>query len=211
MGRRSTVDALPQDLKDWILRLREQGATYDQIVNKLREMDTLAVVPSRSALHRHVKEAEEVREMVQRQRLVAEAMVRELGEVDDSRVTRGNVAMMHTLLTRVQVQALRAANDGDGTIDMSPGEIMQLAKALDHLGKAAQSDVARTLAIEKRAHERAITAAAAAAGEAAKEAGLSAERAAEIRRKVLGVRPQAPVAEPTDASVPNASRQPVED
>lgn len=185
MGRRSTVDALPQDLKDWILRLREQGATYDQIVNKLREMDTLAVVPSRSALHRHVKEAEEVREMVQRQRLVAEAMVRELGEVDDSRVTRGNVAMMHTLLTRVQVQALRAANDGDGTINMSPGEIMQLAKALDHLGKAAKDDVARTLAIEKRAAEKARSQAATAASQAARDRGLSAEDIAAISTSIL--------------------------
>lgn len=188
MGRRSSVDALPQEVRDWIIRLREQGATYDTIVAKLRELDSLAVVPSRSALHRHVQEAERVREMVQRQRMIAEAMVKDLGEVDDGKVARGNVAMLHTILTRVQVAAMNAAEDGDGSIDMSPGEIMQLAKAIDHLGKAAKDDVARTVAIEKRGFEKARAAAAAVATEVAQEAGLSADRIAEIRRGVLGLR-----------------------
>lgn len=166
MSRRSSVDALPAEVKDWILRLREQGATYDQIVAKLRELDNLAVVPSRSALHRHIQEAERVREMVDRQRIVAEAMVKELGEVDDSRVTRGNIAMMHAILTRVQATALEAMATGDGTVDMSPGEVMQLAKALDHLGKAAKDDVARTLAIRKAAKEEVLKKVEAAVGAA---------------------------------------------
>lgn len=167
MARRSSVDALPQEVRDWIVRVREQGATYDQIVAKLRELDGLAVpVPSRSALHRHIQEVERVKEMVQRQRLIAEAMVKDLGEVDDSKVARGNVAMLHTILTRVQVAALKAAEDGEGGIDMTPGEVMQLAKAIDHLGKAAKDDVARTLSIEKRAKEQLLKAAEAAAASA---------------------------------------------
>lgn len=160
MARRSSVEKLPQDVQDWIYRLRDQGATYDQIVVKLRELDTLSMpVPSRSALHRHLQEAEKAKEMVARQRVIAEAMVKELGEADDGRIARGNIAMMHTILTRVQVAALAAAENGDGTIDFSPSELMALAKTMDHLGKAAKDDVARTLAIEKRAQERALKAA----------------------------------------------------
>ncbi|MDI4664701.1 DUF3486 family protein [Xanthobacter autotrophicus] len=199
MGKRSSVDALPQEVKDWLMRLREQGATYDQIVAKLRELDNLAVVPSRSALHRHIQEAERTKEMVDRQRIVAEAMVKDLGEVDDSRVTRGNIAMLHAILTRVQQTAIDAMMTGDGSIDMSPGEIMQLAKALDHLGKTAKDDVARTMAIEKRAFEKARAAAAAVAVGVAQEAGLSAERIAEIRRGVLGLRhTSTPTSQPED-------------
>ncbi|ABS69725.1 Mu-like prophage FluMu protein GP27 [Xanthobacter versatilis] len=183
MGKRSSVDVLPQEVKDWLMRLREQGATYDQIVAKLREMDSLAVpIPSRSALHRHMQEAERTKEMVDRQRVVAEAMVKELGEVDDSRVTRGNIAMLHAILTRVQQTALDAMMTGDGNIDMSAGEVMQLAKALDHLGKAAKDDVARTAAIRKLAKEEVLKTAEAAVGAA--EAGGHAMSGEELLRKI---------------------------
>lgn len=212
MTRRSSVAKLPQEIRDWIFRLRDQGLTYDQILAKLRELDTLAVpVPSRSALHRHMQEAEKAREMVARQRVIAEAMVKELGEADDGRIARGNIAMMHTILTRVQVAALAAAESGDGTIDFAPAELMALAKTMDHLGKAAKDDVARTLAIERRAHDRAIRAAATAAADAAQDAGLSPERAAEVRRKVLGVRRQAPNADAAGPSGPKVPRKPAED
>lgn len=182
MGKRSSVDALPQEVKDWLMRLREQGATYDKIVAKLRELDNLAVVPSRSALHRHIQEAERTKEMVDRQRVVAEAMVKELGEVDDSRVTRGNIAMLHAILTRVQQTALDAMMTGDGNIDMSAGEVMQLAKALDHLGKAAKDDVARTVVMRKLAKEEVLRNAEAAVGAAA--AGGHAMSGEELLRKI---------------------------
>ncbi|MFG1466734.1 DUF3486 family protein [Xanthobacter sp. DSM 24535] len=183
MARRSSVDALPKDVQDWIMRLRDQGATYDQIVTKLRELDTLAVpIPSRSALHRHIQDAEKAKEMVDRQRLVAEAMVKELGEVDDSRVVRGNIVMLHAILTRFQVAAMEAASGGDGAVDLTTGEIMQLAKALDHLGKAAKDDVARTLAVEKRAQEKVLKATEAALSKAG--AGGASIDGAEVLRKI---------------------------
>lgn len=189
MARRSSVDALPHEIREWIMRLREQGATFDQILAKLRELDTLTVpVPSRSALHRHVQEAERVREMVARQRMIAETMVKELGEVDDSRVARGNVAMLHSILTRVQVAALNAAEEGDDAdLKMTPGEIMQLAKAIDHLGKAARDDVARTVTIEKRALEQVRREATRAVEAVARERGMSDETADAIKSKILGI------------------------
>lgn len=185
MGRRSTVKDLPPDVLDWIMRLREQGATYDAIVAKLRELDTLAVVPSRSALHRHIQDAERMRELVQRQVVIASAMSKDLGAEDDGKLARGNVVMAHNLVARLQMAALLAAEDGDGSIDMSPGELMQLSKALDHLGKAAKDDVARVVAIEKRAAEQARSLAAESASRAARERGLSAEDVAAISNSIL--------------------------
>lgn len=185
MARKSSVEKLPREIQDWIFRLRDQGATYDQIVAKLREMDGLALpVPSRSAIHRHLQEAEKAKEMVARQRVIAEAMVKELGEADDGRIARGNIAMMHTILTRVQVAALAAAESGDGTVDFSPAELMALAKTMDHLGKAAKDDVARTLAVEKRAQERAIRAAEAAVETVVKQQGGSAESIAALKAAI---------------------------
>lgn len=186
MARRSTVDDLPQELQDWIMRLREQGRTYDEIVEALRKLDTLAVVPSRSALHRHIQQRERVKEMVQRQRMLAEALVsRDVIDADDSQVVRGNIVMMHALLTRIQTAALEAEDGGEEGPVLSPQEIMQLAKAMDHLAKAAKDDLARTLAIEERATRKARAEAAASADRVAKERGLSAEDIAAIARGIL--------------------------
>lgn len=156
MAQKSSVEKLPKEVQDWIMRLREQGATYDTIVAKLRELDTLAVVPSRSALHRHIQEAERLRELMQRQVVIATAVAKDLDGTDDSKMARGNVAMLQNILMRVQAAALYAAEDGDGSVDLSPGELMQLAKAMDHLAKAAKDDVARTVLIEKRAQEKVL-------------------------------------------------------
>lgn len=198
MGRRSSVDALPEELRDWIMRLREQGHTYDQLVAKLRELDSLAVAPSRSALHRYIQEAERARELTRRQLVIAQAVGKDLDDSDDSQLVRGNVTMLHSILMRVQMAALVAAEEGDGKIELSTAELAQLAKAMDHLGKARKDDLAVVIASEKRGFAKATLAAATVASQIAQEAGLNAERVAEIRRGVLGLRLSPPSSEVTD-------------
>ncbi|MQT14400.1 phage protein Gp27 family protein [Segnochrobactrum spirostomi] len=181
---RSTVKKLPPEVRDWIMRLRDQGRTYDEIIAALRGLDTLAVVPSRSALHRHVQQAERARELVERQRIVAASLAKELGAEDDGRVVRGNITMLHAILTRIQMAALEAEEGGDADPALSPQEAMQLAKALDHLGKAAKDDVARTIVIEKRAQERAIKAAEEAVDTVIKQQGGGAESIAALKAAI---------------------------
>ena len=48
--------------------------------------------------------------------------------------------------------------DGEPVV-LEPMQVMLMAKALDHLGKASKDDVARTIAIEKRASDKARAAA----------------------------------------------------
>lgn len=185
MAKRSTVEKLPQDVRDWILRLREQGATYDTIVAKLRELDTLAVVPSRSALHRHIQEAERMRELMQRQTVIAKAVAKDYDNTEDSQLARGNIAMMQNILMRLNMAAIYEAEDGDGSIKVTPMEALQISKAMDHLAKAAKDDVARTLAIEKRAAEKERARAAVSASNAARERGISPEDIAVISKSIL--------------------------
>jgi DNA-binding transcriptional MerR regulator len=149
-NRPSSIDRLPQEVRDWIGRLRDQGCTIDEIITKLRELDKDAV-PSRSALGRHLKKAEEVAERIRKSRQVAEVVVRRLGETDPDKTTRMNIELMHNVLFEI---ATRTAEDGE-SVTFEPMEAMLLAKALDHLGKASKDDVARTVAIEKRAAEKA--------------------------------------------------------
>ena len=149
-NRPSSIDRLPQEVRDWIGRLRDQGCTIDEIIIKLRELDKDAV-PSRSALGRHLKKAEEVAERLRKSRQVADVIVRRLGESDPDKTTRMNIELMHNVLFEI---ATRAGDDGE-SVTFEPLEAMLLAKALDHLGKASKDDVARTVAIEKRAAEKA--------------------------------------------------------
>ncbi len=150
MARPSSIDRLPAEVRDWIGRLREQGRTLDEIIAKLRELDVDAL-PSRSALHRHLQKAEVVAERLKKSRAVADVIVRRLGEGEPDRATRLNIELMH----QVVFDMISGASEDGEPVTLEPMQVMLVAKALDHLGKASKDDVARTIAIEKRATEKA--------------------------------------------------------
>jgi len=186
MGRKSSIARLPPEIRDWIGRLFSQGRTLDEILLKLRELD-VDQLPSRSALHRHLQRADKIAEQVKRSRVIAEVMARNLGEDDDNRLARGNIELLHSIVMSVGAAAVDAAEGGDGRIDLSPQEIQALSKSLDHLGKASTSDVARTIAIEKRAAEKARREVASAVEAATRDKGLSAETNEAIKAAIFGL------------------------
>lgn len=195
--RPTKIDRMPPEVRDWIGRLRDQGRSLDEIVAKLRELD-LDALPSRSTVYRHLKKAEEVAEQIRHSRTVAEVVVRRLGEGETDRVTRLNIELMHNAVFALATRVV----DGE-PVTLSAQEAMQLAKALDHLGKAAKDDIARTVAIEKRATEKAraeaLKQAEATVKSVVRESGLSADVIAQLRRDFLGIRPAPPEAVPPEA------------
>lgn len=185
--RPSSIDRLPDEVRDWIGRLRDQGRTLDEIIAKLRELD-VAALPSRSALHRHLQKAEVIAERLRKSRTVADVIVRRLGESEPDKATRLNIELMH----QAMFDMLSASGEDGEPVTLDPMQVMLMAKALDHLGKASKDDVARTVAIEKRAADKART-------EALKHAeaviektgatkGLSAEAKEAFKRELFGVR-----------------------
>lgn len=148
--RPSSIDKLPEEVRDWIGRLRDQGRTLDEIIAKLRELDVEAL-PSRSALHRHLQKAEVIAERLRKSRTVADVIVRRLGESEPDKATRLNIELMH----QAMFDMLSASGEDGEPVTLDPMQVMLMAKALDHLGKASKDDVARTVAIEKRAAEKA--------------------------------------------------------
>lgn len=189
MGRKSSIDRLPSEVRDWIGRLRDQGRTLDEIIAKLRELD-VDQLPSRSALHRHIQKAEAIAEKMRRSRTVADVIVRRLGDEEPDKATRLNIELMHSMIFDVLCSA---GEEGEEAVTLEPGQVMQLAKALDHLGKAAKDDVARTIAIERRAAEKARVQAAAQVETVAKAKGLSRDTIDAIKSQILGVKPQSEV------------------
>lgn len=199
MTRPSSIDALDPKIHAEIGRLRLKGCTIDAIVAHLATMYDATV--SRSAMGRHVKGLEKIAEQIRRSREVATALVQELGDAPESETARLNIEFMHSAILDLK---LRSA-DGDDGVDKdgaaalagNPMGIMLLSKAVDHLATAQKKNLDFVAMVEKRAAEMAatmrgqmLTEVADQAATVATEAGLSADRAAQIRRDVLGLRPK---------------------
>lgn len=198
MTRPSSIDALDTPIHAEIGRLRLQGCTIDDIVAHLRTMHGATV--SRSAMGRHVKGLERIAEKIRRSREVATALVQELGEAPESETARLNIEFMHSAILDLKMRSAddeEVDKDGAAALGGNPMGIMLLSKAIDHLATAQKKNLDFTAMVEKRAVEMAatmrgqmLTEVADQAATVATEAGLSADRAAQIRRDVLGLRPK---------------------
>ncbi|MGX7745872.1 phage protein Gp27 family protein [Rhodopseudomonas parapalustris] len=132
-NRPSSIDRLPEEVRDLIGRLRDQGCTIDEIMLKLGELDLdKKELPSRSALGRHLQKAAEIAERVKKSRQVAEVIVRRLGETDPDKTTRMNLELMHNILFEI---ATRTSEETGEPVSFSfgPMEAMLLAKAMDRI------------------------------------------------------------------------------
>lgn len=180
MRRPSSIDKLPPEIRDAIGKLRDDGATIDEIVAHLATLD---VQVSRSAMGRHVEKLAQVGEKLRRSRAVAEGLVRQLGDAPESKTARLNVELAHSaildLLTRAEDEAV--AVDG-------PQSAMFLAKSLESLTRASRHDVAYLAEVEKRAEAKAQKAAVAAVEAVAKQRGLAADTLAAIKAGIFGVK-----------------------
>ena len=175
MPRPTKIDRLPEEIRALIGRLRGDGRTIDEILAKLEELD---VEVARSTMGRHVQELDRIAEEIRRSRAVAEAIVERFGEQPDNKTARLNIELAHSLVMKCML-----GEDGS-IVNLDPQEAMFVATSLQKLAQASKSDTERTLKITKEVTKKAADV----AEDAAKEAGLSAERAAELRRKVLGVK-----------------------
>ncbi len=170
MARKSSIDRMSQEVRDWIARLNNQGRTLDEIIAKLRELD-MEAIPSRSALGRHLQRADKIADKMRKSRQVSEVIVERLGEGDAAdRATRMNIELMHNVVFDL-LAAVGEDGEGGEPVTLDAQQVMYVAKALDHLGKASRDDVARTIAIEKRSAEKAKAEAMKAASKAVQQAG----------------------------------------
>jgi hypothetical protein len=187
--RPSTIDKLPQEIRELIGRLRESGSSIDQILGKLQELDAEV---SRSALGRHVKTLAEVGERMRGARAMAEALTARFGDQPDDRVSRLNFQLMHGIVFETLVAAPSSDQielDAEGKpvegqpLTLDPKQVKFLSGALKDLASAQKLDADRILRIEADARLRAASA----GGKEAKAMGLSEEQVRKIEHAILGV------------------------
>jgi hypothetical protein len=189
-ARPSSIDQLPEEMRALIGELRGLGWTIDQIREKLSEL--LDQAPSRSALGRHIAGMNKMAERMRRSREVATALVRELGEMPESRTARLNIELMHGAVMDLFMRAGDGEvvdSDGAAALAGNPEGVMMLSKALDHLSRASKTNVEFVAAAEARAATKAKTEAVKAVEAVGRERGISADTVAAIKAGIFGVKP----------------------
>jgi hypothetical protein len=193
MPRPSSISKLPKETRTLIGQLRDLGWTIDQILDHLRTL--LDRAPSRSALGRHIQGMDKLGEKMRRSREVTEVLVRELGDAPESKAARLNIELMHSAMLDIFLRAADGEEIGEeakATLAGDPMGMMLIAKAIDHLGRAAKANEEFTAAIEKRSAEKARREAATTAERIGRERGISGETLEAIKAGILGVRPKEP-------------------
>ena len=188
MPRRSSVDSLPQEILDRVLAmLGDGGWTLDEVVEYL---DKAGHPRSRSALHRKQQTIAQVSEKLKKSRDITKALVEEMGpNAVEGQTGRLLVEITQSLVFKHLTDQLDAEEtEGEEKPEApEPIDLMRLARTIKELTQAQKLNAERELKIRQETAAQAADV----AEDAAVEAGLTAERAREIREKVLGIRPQA--------------------
>lgn len=180
MAQPSSIDKLPEEFREEIGKLRVQGRTIDEILAHLRLLD---VNVSRSALGRHLKGMEALKERLKHSREMALALVDRFGEQPDNKVAQLNLEMLHAIVLQVAT-ATEETEDGETRpVTFTPEDAKFLAQALNQLAGAAKTDTARIIAVQRETAKSAANK----AEEAMKSRGFSGETVDFIKNQVLGV------------------------
>ena len=172
MGRRSTIEQLPEDLRLLIDKAIKDGWTIDRIVAAVKG------TVSRAAIGRYSKNFAEVAKRQRDITAAAEAWGAEFGQSDNPQ-TRMLVQLATTVLTRAILPML----SGGDPEDYDWKELHFLARAIKDLLAAHKLDAEREASIRKNERERAAQAGA----EAARKAGATPETIDLIKREILGI------------------------
>lgn len=182
----STIDKLPEEIRDQLARLRREGRTITEIHDHLAQ---LGAGVSRSAIGRHVKSMAEVGEDMRRAGEMARFVVDQFGEETDERVGRANMAILQSAIMELLTE--RPVDDETGEVArLDAGEMKALSLSLQRLISSQRIDADRQLKMKAEAKREAQEAAAKAVDRVAKtQAGLTADTVAAIKREILGITP----------------------
>lgn len=179
MGRQSTVDKLPEAVRQWLKDALEERnfSGYAELETLLRER---GYALSRSAIHRHglkiEREMADIRAATQAARMVVQA-----DEDDEDKRSEAMLAMVQTGIFR-SLQDLNRANDESLDPAKRIALLTNVGKNIATLARASVNQKRHRLDLRAR-----VEAAAAAVEKIATKGGLSAQSIDQLRREILGV------------------------
>lgn len=180
----SSIDRLPEEIRERIAQLRTNGRTINEILEALNSLLPEDEVPSRSALGRHLKDWDAVSNRVRESRMMAQALSRDFGDKVTSDVARANMELLHSACLRM----LASTDDMGEAVQFSAKELAALASAIEKTTKASKVDFDQQLAAAKELERReTLEKVAAAVEETGKQRGISPEHINAIKAGVLGI------------------------
>lgn len=173
----SSIDRLPEALREAIAQLRRDGRTVDEITDHVRQ---LGGDVSRSAVGRHVKSLAEVGESMRKSQAMAQFVVEKFGAANDDRVGRASIALLQGAIMEILVE--RPTDEDGAPVTISAAEAKELSLSIQRLISAQRMDAERQLQLERETRERVAREAsqkldaAAASGEIVADAVAQAKR-----------------------------------
>lgn len=187
MARKSSIDALPADLRTAVNRkILDEGWTIAEVVKLI---DDAGHEVSKSAVGRHKQKIDKLAERMKRSRETAQVLAREIGP-DSLETQQGQVLVQ--LLQSVTFDHIANLDDDDAE-GLTAKDLRSLAAAIKDTAQAGSINQARELKIREEVAKQNAEKLDEAVAEAssAGEKGLSADRIAQLRRDFLGVRDKA--------------------
>lgn len=178
MGRRSSIEQLPEQVQEAAHKAIRDGATVDGLVEVIERHGASV---SRSAAGRYKKRAEEQMRQFREAQEIAKVWVGKLEEDPNSDVGRLLSEMLRTVA--FQTIGQMGADEEGGGLENAPESIMLLSRAMKDLASADKLSADRELKIRQETAK----AAAGAAEEVAQQQGLSPDATRRIKSKILGV------------------------
>lgn len=176
MGRPSSIDQEPEEVREAIADLRRNGHTIDQIVAHLRTMGSDV---SRSALGRHIQGLDEALADLRRSREIAEVLVEQHGEGKVSRQAQANIELLHSAILKLNTKA------ATGEIVIGPKEAMALSISVEKLAAANKRDAEYLAQVRKEIAAEAAKALDRANDKLGKK--IDAETLRTIRQEIYGI------------------------
>lgn len=149
MGRKSSIDKLPADVRSHIeKRLRENRLTLDELFADVREaFPDLSAAPSRSALGRYRMGFEEIMQTQRAMSTAASALVAELGEDFDDK----SGALLTQAVTTLATKATFSQLNQD---ELDIGDVLDLARAAKAAQESRSLNLRERQAVAKMAREK---------------------------------------------------------
>jgi hypothetical protein len=129
---------------------RDQGRTLDEIIAKLRRARLRGVAVALGVASSSAGRRTRSPSGCARAAPSPTSLCGGLGDAEPDKATRLNIELMHQAV----FDMLSTDGEDGEPVTLEPMQVMLMAKALDHLGKASKDDVARTVAIERRAADQ---------------------------------------------------------
>ncbi len=153
MGRKSSIDKLPAEVRSHIQRrLRENRLTLDELIADLRaafpDQAEAGELPSRSAVHRYGQGISEIVAHEREMAAAAEALVAELGEEFDAK----SGALLAQAVTTLASKTAMSAIQSDTALEI--GDVLDLARAAKAAQEARSLNLRERQAVAKAAREK---------------------------------------------------------